>query len=67
MSQHDTIGTSQDALQRAKTYLRTGQDADSPPMNGRELFELIGIIVGAWSAGVIVGVLLHAVAKAWLP
>lgn len=67
MDQHDTIGTSQDALDRAKTYLRTGQYADSPPMTKRELFELIGIIAGAWAAAYLVGVLLHAAAKAVLP
>jgi len=67
MTNDDTIGTSQDALQRAKTYLRTGQDADSPPMTKRELFELLGIIAVGWAAVGLVGVLLHAAAKAWLP
>ena len=67
MTNDDTIGTSQDALQRAQTYLRTGQDADSPPMTKRELFELLGIIAVGWAAVGLVGVLLHAAAKAWLP
>lgn len=67
MTNDDTIGTSQDALQRAQTYLRTGQDADSPPMTKRELFELIGIIAGAWASVGLFGVLPHAAAKAWLP
>lgn len=63
----DTIGTLQDALDRAQTYHRTGDDADSPPMTKREFFELLGIIAGAWAIAGIVGVLLHAAAKALLP
>jgi hypothetical protein len=63
----DTIGTAQEALQRAQTYLRVGQNADSPPMTGRELFELIGMIAVGWAAGGLIGVLLRFAAKMVLP
>jgi hypothetical protein len=67
MTNDGTIGTSQDALQRAQMYLRKGQYADSLPMTKRELFKLIGMIAVGWAAVGLVGVLLHAAAKAWLP
>lgn len=67
MNQPNTIGTSQDALQRAQKYLRPAQDADSSWMTGRELFELIGMIAVGWASVGIVGVLLIEAAKAVLP
>lgn len=60
------IGTSQEALERARSYRRR-EYQDSQPMTKRELFELLGIIAGAWALIGLVGVLLSAAAKAWLP
>lgn len=48
------------------TYRRQ-EDYASPPMTKRDLFELLGIIAGAWGLAGLVGALLHAAAKAWLP
>lgn len=63
----DTIGTAQEALQRARAYLRAGQYADPLPMTGKELFKLIGMIAVGWVAVGLIGVLLRFAAKVVLP